>query len=79
MLKVTKTTKTERQIKQDLLDSIKAEYGKITGLHSWIHHKDDITALESARKYTGTFNDVLHKEVEWGEDGVLFIYFTPIL
>ena len=77
MLVISKTTKTEKATKAALLQSIKDEFGPITGLHSMIFSKDDVKGLRAARAYTGTLNDVLYKEADWEDNGVLFIYFTP--
>ncbi len=77
MLEVTKTTVEEKVTKAALLQSIKDEFGPITGLHSVILHKNDVEGLKSARAYNGTFNDVFYKEVEWQDNGIMFIYFTP--
>ena len=78
MLEVTKTTETEKATKAALLQSIKDEFGPITNLHSMIFHKNDVEGLRSARAYTGTFNNVLCREADWQDNGVLFIYFTPV-
>ncbi len=76
---ISKTTKTEKATKAALLQSIKDEFGPITNLHSWIFHKDDVKGLKAARAYDSSCDmyPTFYKEVEWEDNGILFVYFTP--
>jgi hypothetical protein len=79
MLEVTKTTVEEKVTKAALLQSIKDEFGPITGLHSVILHKNDVKGLRAARAYDSPCHmyPTFYKEAEWQDNGILFIYFTP--